>query len=338
MVRLLIIISAALFLFNVNNAAAQETTPTDTTVVLKKVTKHNGVVLIGEILSDDGREILLMTKKLGKIYIPKADIASIEDADMEKIEVVDGDLREQGPFKTRYYFTNNALPIEKGENYAMVHLYGPEVHFAVSDRLSVGVMATWIASPIGVALKYSIPTKNEKVNLSLGTIMLSSGYLNAARGYGGLHWGTLSYGSPGKNISFSSGFGYVDMGFNDSWNNNNYLKKASVSSIAGILPVGDNSSFIFDSMIGITQRRNRAYTGSFTDLNGNYVEGPEIYETGTEVAAFFMPGMRFQKNPRRAFQVALAGVIQWSDIGFYYGNSARSRSFPMPMCSWFFKF
>lgn len=334
MIRLLIL-STALFLFGANYVTAQETVPSDTTVVLKKITKHDGVVYIGEILSDDGREILLLTKKLGKIYIPKSDIASIEDADLDKIEVVNGDLREQGPFKTRYYFTNNALPIEKGENYAMVHLYGPEVHFAVTNRLSIGVMATWAASPIGLALKYSIPTNNEKLNLSLGTIMLSSGYINSARGYGGLHWGSITYGSPGKNISFSSGFGYVNLGFNNS---NNYLKMASVSSVAGIIPVGDNSSFIFDSMVGVTQRKNTMYSGGFVDVNGNPVSGPEIYETGTEVAAFFMPGMRFQRKPRRAFQVALAGVIQWSDIGFYYGNSSRSRSFPIPMCSWFFKF
>ena len=33
----------------------------------------------------------------------------------------------------------------------MIGLQGPEVHFAVSDNLSLGIMATWIASPLALA-------------------------------------------------------------------------------------------------------------------------------------------------------------------------------------------
>jgi hypothetical protein len=40
-----------------------------------------------------------------------------------------------------------------------------------------------------------------------------------------------------------------------------------------------------------------------------------------------MPGMRFQKNDSRAFQLSLAGVIVPNEI-----------SFPLPMASWFFRF
>ena len=56
-----------------------------------------------------------------------------------------GEFRASGPFTTRYYFTNNALPIKKNENYALVHIYGPEVPFSVGNKTSLGLMASWIA-------------------------------------------------------------------------------------------------------------------------------------------------------------------------------------------------
>lgn len=303
-----------------------------------KVTKNDKSVYVGQIMKDDGREILLRTRSIGDIFINKSDIKSIQPVDKLK-ETYSGNYREEGPFKTRYYFTNNALPGKKGDNYAMIHLYGPEVHFSVTDRLSVGVMATWIASPIGLALKYAIPTKNEKVNLSLGTIMLSSGYLLQSRGWGGLHWGTVTYGKSGQNISVSSGVGYIKLGLSSFSNRAENLKVASVSSIAGIFPVGDKASFLFDSMLSVSERRNYFNQGySFIDSEGNPVPALSIYNSGTEFSAFFMPGMRFQKTERMAFQVALAGVVQYSSIGFRYSDTgSRSRSFPVPMCSWFLK-
>ena len=281
---------------------------TDTTQLKEKptvkVTKNDGSVFIGKIVKDDGREILMKTNSIGDVYIAKSDIKSITEVDKLQ-STYSGNYREEGPFKSRYYFTNNALPLEKGDNYALVHLYGPEVHVAVSDRLSIGVMATWIASPIGLALKYVIPTDNKKLNFSLGTIMISSGYLLQARGYGGLHWVSMTNGSPGKNLTLSTGVGYLDFDFGSA-------EVASVSSIAGIYPVGERSSFIFDSMIGVS--------GNSTD--------------GISFNSFFMPGMRFQKTERKAFQVALAGVISVRENGF---GSTESNSFPVPMCSWFFK-
>ena len=43
-----------------------------------------------------------------------------------------------------------------------------------------------------------------------------------------------------------------------------------------------------------------------------------------------MPGMRFQKNENRAFQIALAGVSVW--------EGGDTITFPLPTMSWLFKF
>lgn len=328
--RIFILLSIFLYFTPWASFSQEDTTHYDT----YKVVTTTGKIYVGKLLSDDGREILIETQELGKIYIAKSNIESMKKVD-QIVDISHGNLREAGPFTTRYYFTNNALPITKGEDYAMIHLYGPEVHFALNDQFSLGVMSSWMASPIGLAAKYSLKTSIEKLHLSVGTIMFSSGYLYQAKAWGGLHWGSLTYGVPGKNMTFSSGFGYVDLVFNNRSRFEKGLEqmnRASVSSIAGIFPAGDRASFIFDSMIAISEDRDyTVYGGTYTN-NWEYENGLVTYESGTQVAAFLMPGMRFQKNERRAFQVALAGVIYYSTL------QNRTLSFPVPMCSWFFKF
>ena len=327
----------------------QETDTVKTAVSFYEIIKTNGVEYIGELISDDGREVLIYTEALGKIYIPKSDIKSMKIIERKKISDL-GVYRGEGPFTSRYYFTTNALPIKKGEDYALLHLYGPEVHFAVSDQLSLGVMATWIASPIGLAAKYSFKTNNDKLNFSLGTIMLHSGYfrVNGKSFFGGLHWGSVTYGNTGNNISFTAGYGYTNFNTNDFGRNFREiagidgLTQSPILSIAGIKQVGKKASFIFDSMIALSERYNfrGTYVGNSQGGAPDYIV---TYNRGTQVSALLMPGVRFQTTDKRAFQVALSGVFQYSDIGFFYNDvvdetTQKTRSFPAPMCSWFFKF
>jgi hypothetical protein len=332
----------ALFFSTLN--AQQNPVDTNTYVV----TKNNGMEYIGKILNDDGREILLETNTLGKIYITKSDIKSITLVSSRK-EVVFGEYRAQGPFTTRYQFTTNAFSIKRGENYALVNLYGPEVHFSLSDRFSLGVMTTWIASPFVLAAKYALLNKSDKWHFALGTMLGTTGYLANFKGYGGLHWGVVTYGNRMNNISFSAGYGYLKMGVEETverpgtYIEPNFpltydrmipLRKAPLISIAGIFKVGSKASFFFDSMVLFSNQNEIRSTTSggydpqtqlYTPIINRVVE-ERIFRT----SFYLMPGMRFQKNENRAFQIALAGVATY--------DKYDSNSFPIPMCSWFFRF
>lgn len=336
----------------------------DTNTYLVK--KSNGVEYIGKILSDDGREVLIQAESLGKIYIPKADITLIKVINIEK-DLVNNEYRAQGVFTTRYQFSTNAFPIEKGENYAMVNLYGPEVHFAINNRFSIGVLASWIASPLVLAAKYTIPTRHENVNFGFGTLVGTSGYLNQAKGFGGLHWGMVSFGDRTKNITFSLGYSYMSLGNNtqqaifqpgkyypitDQWGGsyipypevqstrkiNAPITSAPIVGIAGIAPVGKKASFICDAMLLFGTKTTKLYVQNQTTFYDNLgqqeyllVDEPVFTQQKSEsVNLIFMPGMRFQKSDSKAFQVSLAGVIG--------KNAFNSYSFPIPMLSWFFKF
>ena len=313
----------------------------------------DGVERVGYILSDDGREILLETKNVGKIYILKSTIKSIEEIDDAELEISNGDIRTAGPFTTRYYFTTNALPIKKRDGYAIFNLYGPEAHIALNSRFSVGIMTTWIGSPFVAALKYTIPTKNEKLNFGFGTLFGTSGYLNEFRGFGGLHWGMVTYGNRLKNITFSAGFSYLggfsrDRGYGipgtylDSQPLLYEVRKPNmitmpVFGIGGITKIGKKVSFIFDAMAFFSTQKDEERDYSYEYGPGPF--GSQVISTTVTKADqkrsifLFMPGMRFQSNPDRAFQFVLAGVT-------YTDPSEKGEpvTFPVPMCSWFVKF
>jgi len=369
--------SLILILFLVASKSANGQIQTDTLWKDKLcvITLKDKREYVGYVLSDDGREILIQTDKLGKIYIPKYEVITIIPIHDRK-EIVFGEFQSEGPFTTRYAFTTNALPIKRGENYAMINLYGPEVHFAVRNNWNVGIMTTWIASPMILSTKYSFKTKNEKLNFSLGALVGTSGYLNVFRGYGGLYFANFSVGSRKKNFTLAGGYAHLTTGFEtDVWPEGTYINNdaywtgngiSSVSkntpmlagpivSIAGITPVGAKASLVFDSMFGLfsSSRYNRITTtelvapvDGYYDPNPpySYIQGtPGTYSHAIEkvptsqLALFIMPGMRFQTKEKRAFQISLAGVAVFRQKG-YEDFADKSFSFPIPMCSWFFKF
>jgi hypothetical protein len=319
----------------------------------------NGNEYIGTIEKDDGREIYLMTINMGGIFLLKTEIRSIKPITSDK-QIVEGEFRNTGPFTTRYAFTTNALSINKGENYTMLNLYGPEMHMAVSNRLSVGIMSTWIGSPLILALKYTIPTKNPNVNFSLGNLTATSGYLQSFRGFGNLAFGNVTFGNRLNNITFAGGyfmyrggglenynqaFSVVTDQYGFDYNENKGLPKpvhGPMFSIGGIARIGAKASFVFDSMLGFFEHEYGEF--STTTLSepvyspndpwllitpGQYQHQVTMKKTNSSVL-FVMPGMRFQRDERKAFQFNLAGIM--------VSDSGDSFSAPFPMCTWFYRF
>ena len=309
-----------------NNVVTDSSEPTTFLVI-----KNNGGEYIGEIISDDGREILMVTKSIGKIFIYKSDISSITPIDLNTTNSEMGTFKKESPFSTRYYFTNNALPIKQNENYALIHLFGPEIQLTVTPTTSLGIMCSWIASPIGIALKQQLYTKNN-FHLSLGTIMGSSGYIEQGGILGGLHWLTMTIGDRVKNFSFSAGYGYiVDNARAIFYNNVNKTQNAMVISFAGITPVGKKASLIFDSMI-ISNKKDNPNYGRTNSWWRNYNNTDKEITNSTLI---MMPSLRINQSYEKAFQLSLAGVIRIDNSKMKGHNSS---SFPVPTLSWLRKF
>ncbi len=326
------------------------------------IVKNDGSEYVGLILSDDGREVYIETKSLGKIYIPKSDIKSIRPVNYTE-DVAKGEFSSAGVFTTRYQFTTNCFPIKKGENYAMVNLYRPEVHFAVHKDFSVGVMSTWIGSPIALAFKYTRGTSNPKINFGVGTLLGTAGYLNQGKGFGGLHWGMITFGDRRNNITISAGYGYFNDGYysikekacyvpgtyaavngvlapypiqGNKEITSGFKAEAPIIGFAGQAKVGKKASFIYDCMLIMGRREVKYGYQSFQyqynpitwDIESVTIgEWQDLSAIRTTNTLILMPGMRFQRSENKAFQISLAGVIIPGDI-----------SFPLPMASWFYRF
>ena len=207
-------------------------------------------------------------------------------------------------------------------------------------------MTTWLASPFIFVGKYTIPTKNPKVNFSIASMLGTSGYLDGFESFGGFHWGTFTYGDRKKNISFSGGYGYLNISGNSSTENvpgtytfnqgqpiviptqNKPIPSAPIFSVAGIFQLTSKASIFFDSMFGVITPRTSSDYSYVSDPNGWY----EVVTVSRNKGAFlyFMPGMRYQQTEKKAFQIALAGVSFWQD--------GQNTTFPLPLLSWFFKF
>ena len=264
-----------IFVFFQFSIIAQDIDSTDSKKLVL-ITKNNGGEFIGEIISDDGREILLMTTTIGKIYINKSDISGITLVDEKSTNKVGGEFRAEGPFTTRYFFTNNSLPLKKNEHYAMIQLYGPEVHFSVSDKLSLGIMASWIASPIALASKLCLYSKNN-IHISLGNILGNSGYIEQGKIFGGLHWLTITKGDRMKNFSFSAGYGYVvdnsDL-FNNNYIGEDYTFQSRDENSKYYVPnsnIWGNSAYsaVWDELYSQFGNSNSIYSSS--NLKGSYI-------------------------------------------------------------------
>lgn len=350
MKNLLLVLATCIALFALPESTSAQN-HADNGKPLYIIIKLNGVEYIGYLLSDDGREVLIDTEKLGKVYIPKADIKEMRPLNQDK-ELVDNQFKPNNPFTTRYSFTTNALPVNKGENYYMINVYGPEFHFAVNNRLNIGVMSTWLGSPIGVAVKYTIPTQNEKVNYSVGSILATSGYIMNFSRFGGLHFANVTFGDREKNLTLAGGILHWQGGtqelivpgsygsFNINFVYENVKKPPLVGpmfSVAGFIRISKRTSFVFDSMLGVFKRdipRQSIQRTYNTNSSLSDTRVTRVFQKRETIAFFLMPGMRVNRSENSAFQFSLAGVSVKQTID----GQADAFSFPMPLCSWFYTF
>ncbi len=305
----------------------------------KVIQLTNGNEYVGTILSDDGREVLIETAALGKIYIKKSEIKSISEYREDDFVVLNNEKVKSNPFSTRYSFTTNALPIKKRENYYMINLWGPEFHIAVADNFNVGVMTTWIGSPFAIAAKYSFQTKNPKLNFSVGEIAGNGGYIDP-QSLISLSFGNVTYGDRDRNFTFGIGYGIFD--FNQEmyrpgtyyatagnpYPSIRYTKrpatKGLIASVGMNLRLSEKTSFIFDSMFGTMNSANS--DGDWFYNSATQTSTAVVIETKQSNPFFiFMPGLRINQGDGKAFQVCVAGA------------NFQNQTIPMPYVTWFRK-
>lgn len=239
------------------------------------VTKNDGTEYTGYIIQEDAREILLRTDNLGEFYIPKHEIKSIQN--LKDNEFKSGKYAGSSVFSSRYFVTTNALPINKGDSYAMIQLLGAEYKVAVIDNLTIGGMSSWIGVPIIGSANYSV-TIADNINVGAG-IMAGTGSWASFGSYGLLPYGTVTLGNQKMNLNFSGGFLNLNINEESSWS-------APLYSIGGYARLNEKVSFVGDSFIYAKE----------------------------DLVAVIVPGLRFDNSKGGAFQFGLAGLVLNGDV------------------------
>jgi hypothetical protein len=296
------------------------------------VVKNDGVRFYGTIISQDAREVLIETQELGLVYIPRHEIREIR-------QVASRELDEKGlylpgeVFSTRYFISTNGLPVQKGENYVLVNMYGPDFQFGISENLGVGLMTTWMGAPIVATVKYSINLK-EDLNLGMGMLLGTGSWALPRFGFA-LPFGAITYGDRAKNITFSTGYGgifYQRNNYNyytNTYNDERAREGSFLFSLGGMVKAGRVVSFVFDSFL-MTAGKERTYTERHQNYNWETETWYWIEETYTSKRGAILliaPGLRFQTRAESAFQIGFAGLIV----------QGETSAMPFPMLQWYRK-
>jgi hypothetical protein len=264
----------AIFLLFIGNIALSQT---DTTSTLDtstyRIIKTDGGELIGQIQSQDAREILLLTKNNRQIYIPQHTIKKIEKLKSSDFSAT-GTFIGEDKFATRYFISTNGLPIKKGEHYVQWNLFGPDFQFGIGKDLGVGIQSSWFGVPIIGSIKKSWKI-GEKSQFAVGGLVGTGSWALPEFG-GALPFATFSFGDRSKNIAFSGGYGAI-------WDSDGTSGRA-ISSIAGMAKISPKISLVFDSFI-LLPNKNRAG------------------------GALFIPGIRWHQEEGKAIQFGFAGII-----------------------------
>ncbi len=286
-----------------NSSVSQDTTNT------YRIIKTDGGQLIGKILQQDAREILILTNDNREVYIPQhviKEIVLVSSSDFN----VKGQFIGEDKFATRYFLTTNGLPIKKGEDYVQWNLFGPDLQFAVADNFGLGVMTSWVGVPIIGTAKYSFQF-GENTQFAVGGLLGTGSW--AALDYGGaVPFGTLSFGDRTKNIAFSGGYGAV-------WGDGETEGRA-ITSIAGMIKIGRRVSLVFDSFIllpGKTTSETVTYTYyEYNPSTGNDVLVEETYTETNEKngLSLLIPGIRWHLGEGKAFQFGFTGVVSDGEL------------------------
>ena len=280
--------------------------------------KTDGGEIFGKILSQDEREILVLTKDNRKIYIPQHTIKEIVLISSKNFNQ-NGDFIGEDKFSTRYFITTNGLPIKKGENYIQWNLFGPDIQFGLGKNFGVGLMTSWIGIPIIGTIKKSWEL-GAKTQFAIGGLFGTGSW--ASPDFGGmLPFGTISFGDRTKNLSISSGYGAI-------WQDGGTSGRA-LASIAGMIKISQKVSLVFDSFIllpGKTETKTRVE--NVYDVAGNSTPQTITYEEKKSGFALLIPGIRIHQSEGKA--------IQFGFLGMYTDNTFLSV--PIPMIQWYRSF
>ena len=239
-----------------------------------RITKQDGGVLVGKMKKNDAVEVILVTDNLGDVVIPKHMIREIKELKADDFRK-DGSIRANNGFHTRYFLTTNGFGLKKNESYVQWNLYGPDFQVAINDRITAGLVTSWIGIPLIGSVKTTFPV-GEGVRMGVGALAGTGSYA-APSFFFTLPFAAITVGDQRRNFNVSGGYGLV--GYQQ------FSTGGFITSFGGAAELTPKLAFVFDSFFLMNQAG------------------------GPLSAGFIIPGLRWNQSESKAFQIGFAGII-----------------------------
>jgi hypothetical protein len=194
-----------------DRAAAQGT---DTVAVaqdtLFEVRLTDGSVLYGRVVESTSERVVIRTQSGTMVTVERAQIASMQPA---RGRVVKGRVWREDPNATRLFFGPTGRAVGKGRGYLGVYeVFFPFVTYGVTDQFSISGGTPIIPGAIG-HVYYFAPkfTFVETETLAVAAGVLAGGFDEE---FGGIAYGTGTFGDRDQAASVGIGMGFSDGDFN----------------------------------------------------------------------------------------------------------------------------
>ncbi len=282
-------------------AQQEQAKPQDT--VTYRIIKTDGGELIGKILQQDEREVLVLAQDGRRIYVPQHMIKVMQPLKARDFNSK-GVFVGEDPFATRYFLTTNGLPVQQGDHYLLWSWLGPDLQFGLKNNFGVGLITTWVGIPLIASVKKSF-TISENSQFAIGALV-GTGSWAAPKWGGALPFVTLSFGDRQRNIAFSTGYGAI-------WNKSD-VRGQTLGGVAGMVKLSPKLSLVVDSFFGLGVQGEQKF-----DNNGLPLKRDRT------IAGFVIPGLRWHQSEKRAYQFGFTGLMA----------DGRFLPFPIPMIQYF---
>ena len=235
-------LSLLLLLFAVLGCEFSYSQETSDTAAVYRIETFDGNIFIGNIISEDSATIVLKTTSLGEIKIPLSNIKS--KTILKQVKYEGGKIWLPNPQSSRYFWAPNGYGLEKGTSYYQnIWILYNQFSFGLTNNFSIGAgflplfLFGGTSSPFWIVPKVSIPVVKDKFNLGTGAFLGT--ILGEDAGVFGLLYGTTTFGSRDRNISFGLAYGFAQ----DDWLN------IPVINVASMIRTGPKGYFITENYV-----------------------------------------------------------------------------------------
>ena len=176
----------------------------------------DGNDFVGIIVEDTAEHVVLETRNIGLVTIPRDQIERMRPISSDRI--VDGKLWPENPLPNRYFLGPNSIGLKKGQGYYQnIWVLFNQVTFTPADNFSIGIGTIPIFGggglPFWISPRLSVPLDGADGSVFLGFGGFLGGVAGADGGLGVYAYSNLAVGS--RDTNFGIGLGMANDG--DEW-------------------------------------------------------------------------------------------------------------------------